>query len=261
MSPAAALALAAIQTAVPPPPVICPTVALAATPPRVVTLVGRDMQDWRGPVVELEIAVTADELAAFGKLAFLRMAGRPFAGGLLERRVDDMGVMRFRLSFAPDQLSLLASGGKIELVERSGPGLAVTLAPVDAAALANCIAPLIVPAAAANAANAPYARHSWTFVPLEPNQPLAIRRRGNTSSAYPSKALSEGRQGTSRVAVTIGPDGRIDACTVIVSSGHDDLDTASCGAARRSYYLPATDAKGEPVETKAEQNLVWKMAD
>lgn len=255
---AVAAAQAEMAQPLPQPSVQCPSVALAAMPPREVTLQASDIENWRGPVIELSIAVTGDEAQAFGKLAFIRVAGSPLAGGRLERPVDEKGVISFRLAFTPDQLAILAQGGTLELVERGGPGLKLSLSPADAAPLVTCLAESPQPFAPANA---PFMQRSWTFVPLLPNQPVSIRSRGNPSFDYPPKALSEAREGTSRVGVTIGTDGRIDDCVVIVSSGHADLDAASCRVARRSTYLPATDANGEPVEFKAEQNLVWKMGE
>lgn len=253
---AAAAAQAEMAQPLPQPPVQCPSVAVAATPPHAVALVASDVGSWRGPVIELNIGVSAEEAQAFGNLAFIRLAGSPLAGGRLERAVDDQGAISFRLAFAPDQLAMLAQGGALDLVERDGPGLKLLLAAADVAPLSSCLAANVQPIAGGAV---PLMPRSWTFVPLAPNQPVSIRARGNPNFEYPVRALSEGREGNSRVAVTIGPDGRIDSCTLIVSSGHADLDYASCRAARRSSYLPATDAKGEPVETKAEQSLVWKM--
>lgn len=255
---AAAAAQAEMAQPLPQPPVQCPPIVLAATPPRAVTLVASDVGSWRGPVIELNIGVTADEAQAFGKLAFIRLAGSPLAGGRLERAVDDQGAISFRLAFAPDQLTALAQGGTLDLVERGGPGLKLALAAADPAPLASCLTAGVQPI---SVGAVPVMPRNWTFVPLAPNQPVSIRSRGNPNFEYPARALSEGREGNSRVAVTIGTDGRIDSCTVIVSSGHADLDHASCRAARRSSYLPATDANAEPVETRAEQNLQWKMGD
>jgi TonB family protein len=255
MSSLALVALAFAQPEHAPPPVQCPAIILSATPDRSVSLSASEVDSWRGPVLELNLAVTAAEAAAFGKLAFIRLGGKAFAGGFLGRPVDERDAISFRLAFEPDQLSLLSKGGPLELVERAGPGLSLMLAPADPAPLAACLAKNAVPPDPRNAA---FMARTWTFVPLEANQPLSIRSRGNPDFAYPVKALAEDREGSSRVAVSIGPDGRIDTCQVIVSSGHADLDEASCRAARRSSYWPATDAKGEPVETKAEQNLEWK---
>lgn len=262
----AALALAAAQPAAPagpalpaPPPVIlCSPSPLIATPARAATLVPSDMTGARGPLIDLELAVTADEEKAFGKLAFIRLDGKPFAGGTLFRRIDDAGAVRFALPFDFDKLPLLSGGITLELVEQAGPGLSLTLAPAASPTLQECVTRLVTDEFTRSPSYAP--RH-FTFLALEPNQTLGLRTRGRTGDDYPAKALAEGREGITRIGVEIGTDGRIASCTVLVSSGHTDLDTASCRTARRSSFLPATDAKGEPVETKAEQNIIWKMAD
>jgi TonB family protein len=232
--------------------------ALSPAAGRTATLVTIAAGDWRGPEMQLRLAVTDDEARAFGRLAFLRIAGKAYTGGQFYRTPDETGQIHFVLSFSPDQIALFAGGGEFEMVERGGPGLKVALAATDPAPLLACLAAKANPL---TPAQVPASLRTWTFVPLQPDQPLAIRSRGNTNLNYPSKALAEGREGISRVAVTIGLDGRIDQCAVIVSSGHPDLDAESCRTARRSSYFPATDAKGEPIETKAEQNLVWKMGD
>lgn len=70
-----------------------------------------------------------------------------------------------------------------------------------------------------------------------------------STTDYPSRALSQGRQGILTFRVLIGMDGYPKKCWVIVSSGHQDLDQAGCsGLLKRARFHPATDSDGKPVE-------------
>jgi periplasmic protein TonB len=236
----------------------CPAVVLAAPPARRVTLVTSDLPDWRGPRLELQLGSTAEEVIGFGTLKLVRLSDKTYAGGVLGRRVDEQDQHWFTLSFEREQLAVLASATDIELVSETEESLRFLVTPIDPAPVKECLATKAVPA---SPMTDPLTRRSFTFVPLEPNQPLRLRHRFNPSSHYPAKALQEGREGTSRVALTIGASGRITECTVVVSSGHADLDAASCRAVRSSVFLPETNWAGDPVAVKREQMLQWKIGE
>ena len=62
------------------------------------------------------------------------------------------------------------------------------------------------------------------------------------------------------VRVTIGPDGRVTACTVSGSSGSNDLDEAACqGMQRYARYRPALDAAGNPTTGSANTTIVYQL--
>lgn len=246
-------ALSSAQISEPRAPVQCPDIALAATPARSARLSVNEVDGWNGPLLQIHLGATSEEVAALGKIAFLRFGGQIFAGGHLGRTLTEDGMMLFVLPFDGEALAPLAAGGKLELVEQDGPGLSLTLAPVAAESMAACIAAHALP-------RVPYPPRRNSFVATKPDQPLQIRFRGYVHSYYPAKALQEEREGVSRVAMTIGTDGRIAACQVTISSGHADLDAASCRAARTVVYFPATNAAGEPIEKQVVQNLDWKIA-
>lgn len=54
-----------------------------------------------------------------------------------------------------------------------------------------------------------------------------------TTNDYPSRALQQQRQGTTAFRLEVGPGGRPTACTITISSGHSDLDAATCKALMR----------------------------
>ncbi|QTD57615.1 energy transducer TonB [Parasphingorhabdus cellanae] len=63
---------------------------------------------------------------------------------------------------------------------------------------------------------------------------------------YPHKALREERKGSVALLLTITRMGRVGACEVTQSSGHDDLDQAACkNLSRRARFVPAMDYYGK----------------
>jgi protein TonB len=79
-----------------------------------------------------------------------------------------------------------------------------------------------------------------------------------TSNDYPSRALREEREGTTGFRVTVGPDGRVTDCQVTSSSGHADLDAATCdNVRRRARFTPATDGEGHPTTGTYSNRIRW----
>ena len=235
----------------------CAAITLDASPARSVRLQASELTSVRGPVVYLMLGVAAEEGQRLGPGGFIRIGGQAFAGGRFSLVLDERNQMELMLAFDPDQLDRLSRGLVLELVRPDGSKQSMTLAAADPSSLRHCIDASAPPTPVAID---PLFRRNWTFVPLGPDQPLRIRSRRNPDSFYPRTALSEQREGVSRVQLVIGTNGHVDACEIVTSSGHADLDDASCRAARTSAYLPATDARGEPLETTMFQNLVWKTS-
>jgi periplasmic protein TonB len=64
---------------------------------------------------------------------------------------------------------------------------------------------------------------------------------------YPASAQSAGAEGTAQAQLTIGPDGRVQACNLIRSTGNGALDSATCNILRRrAKFVPAKDSNGNP---------------
>lgn len=93
--------------------------------------------------------------------------------------------------------------------------------------------------------------------------PKAATPKGNpgnwaTTNDYPSRALREEREGTTGFRVTIGTDGRVTDCQVTSSSGHADLDQATCdNVRRRARFNPATDGEGNPTTGSYSNRVRW----
>jgi protein TonB len=71
--------------------------------------------------------------------------------------------------------------------------------------------------------------------------------------------LQQEREGTTGFRVTIGVDGRVIDCTVTQSSGHDDLDAATCtNVKRRARFEPAV-RNGEKVQGTYSNRVRWQI--
>ncbi|HEY9091812.1 energy transducer TonB [Parasphingorhabdus sp.] len=87
---------------------------------------------------------------------------------------------------------------------------------------------------------------------------------GNWANAndYPSRALREEREGTTSFRVTVGTDGRVSSCQITGSSGHADLDEATCkNIQRRARFRPALDSNGEPMVATWSSRVRWQIPD
>ncbi len=96
-------------------------------------------------------------------------------------------------------------------------------------------------------------------VAKRPN-PIPKGNPGNwaNTSDYPSRALAQEREGTTRFSVTVGPDGRVQSCSITGSSGHGDLDDATCkNIQRRARFEPALDGNGNPTTGRWGSSVRW----
>lgn len=102
---------------------------------------------------------------------------------------------------------------------------------------------------------------------VAPDRSRAARPRGNASSwvtndDYPSSALREEAQGTTRVTVSIGTDGRVTGCNVTSSSGNAALDRAACtNLQRRARFEPALDRDGNPTTGSYSRGVQWVIPE
>lgn len=97
--------------------------------------------------------------------------------------------------------------------------------------------------------------------------PKAAVPRGNpaswaTSNDYPARALREEREGTTGFRVSVGTDGRVTDCQVTSSSGHPDLDQATCAnITRRARFTPAKDGSGNAVTGSYSSRIRWVIPE
>jgi TonB family protein len=76
---------------------------------------------------------------------------------------------------------------------------------------------------------------------------------------YPASARKQGRGGVVSFQLEIDRKGMVTGCDIIQSSGHRDLDMATCAAmALRGEFEPARDAKGKKALGAYVGSISWK---
>jgi protein TonB len=131
--------------------------------------------------------------------------------------------------------------------------IAVAPPPISAVAVAPPPPPVVIPIARPPA-------------PPAPSQARGVRPKNQNSWAsriqqnYPARALREGTEGTVGVNVTVGPDGRVSACSVSSSSGSSALDEAACqGMQRYARFDPALSSDGSPTSASWSTRIVYQL--
>ncbi len=75
---------------------------------------------------------------------------------------------------------------------------------------------------------------------------------------YPQAAMEAGIGGTVAVRFAVEIDGHVSHCVVTGSSGHPDLDSATCPVIEKRYlYKPARDERGRPVRSIIVMDFDW----
>lgn len=83
-----------------------------------------------------------------------------------------------------------------------------------------------------------------------------------TTNDYPSRALAKEQKGTTAFDLTISPEGRVSACQITQSSGHAELDKATCSLlTRRARFQPARDDTGQPTTGIWASRVRWEIPD
>lgn len=81
-----------------------------------------------------------------------------------------------------------------------------------------------------------------------------------TYDDYPARALREQREGTADFRLTFNERGSVVACEVTSSSGHADLDAATCTIARRrARFYPGKDRAGNPMGGTYSNRIRWQI--
>ena len=103
--------------------------------------------------------------------------------------------------------------------------------------------------------------------PPPPQAASRAKPRGNpggwlTDSDYPSRAQREERSGTAGFRLQIGPDGRVTDCTITSSTGHSDLDEATCRLLpRRARFSPAKGSDGNAMPDTYNGRITWRLPE
>lgn len=88
----------------------------------------------------------------------------------------------------------------------------------------------------------------------------AVLAEGCATPAYPSRAARMGDEGTVRLALLVGADGRVQNARVASSSGSRELDRAALNALSMCRFQPAIE-NGQPQAGWAQVEYVWRLED
>jgi TonB family protein len=142
--------------------------------------------------------------------------GAKFVGAFADDFAKASNLRVYRGDVLVDQLSLSGSAAAVAMVRRClGHVRAIT----DAA--------LREKQRLAHIADDPFSGTPSKDDP-EPRSPRTPPGVWLSDADYPSRAQREEREGTVGYRLEIGPDGRVTNCIVTSSSGHADLDEATC---------------------------------
>ncbi|KLE35188.1 energy transducer TonB [Aurantiacibacter luteus] len=95
---------------------------------------------------------------------------------------------------------------------------------------------------------------------------LASPRNGPTgwitNDDYPRRDLARENEGSARYRLVVGSNGRVDACEITSSTGHDGLDAATCRLIQsRARFDAATNAQGERVVGTYTGSVTWRIPE
>lgn len=97
--------------------------------------------------------------------------------------------------------------------------------------------------------------------------PSPARPRGNpglwvTVDDYRSSWINQEKTGTARIRLEVGASGRVETCTVTASSGHPELDAATCKlVSSRARFDPAKDGTGAKVSGNYSTSVRWELPE
>jgi protein TonB len=107
----------------------------------------------------------------------------------------------------------------------------------------------------------PIPKPAPSFTPREA-QPLGRPGDWVTPNDYPARELREGNQGVTQFRVSIGADGKVQSCAIIISSGYPGLDVATCTkVTARARFNPAHDASGAKVSGSYANSIRWVIPE
>jgi TonB family protein len=79
---------------------------------------------------------------------------------------------------------------------------------------------------------------------------------------YPMNAFEKRWEGVTSFDLLVDPSGRVVDCTVSKSSGHEDLDKATCSLASfRARFTPARGPGGEPAYGVYRSQAIWVIPE
>lgn len=104
-------------------------------------------------------------------------------------------------------------------------------------------------------------------VPRPTFDAVGAKPRGNpgtwvTVNDYRSSWINREWTGVARFKLDIGVNGRVENCTITASSGHPELDRATCQlVSNRARFDPAIDATGAKTSSTYSNSVRWELPE
>ncbi len=103
--------------------------------------------------------------------------------------------------------------------------------------------------------------------PVSSFAPISARPRNDPNGwvdtrDYKGNWIRQELTGRARFRLEIAADGRVAGCTITGSSGHPELDAATCAlVTRRARFQPARGSEGEPVASSYSNAIDWQLPE
>ncbi len=101
----------------------------------------------------------------------------------------------------------------------------------------------------------------------EPFKPVALSPRNDpsrwlTDRDYKSNWIRKEMFGSASFTLSVGTNGRVENCSITRSTGHAELDAATCQlVSKRARFTPAKNGLGEPVGGSFSSSIRWVLPD
>jgi protein TonB len=103
--------------------------------------------------------------------------------------------------------------------------------------------------------------------PPQPFKPVGAAARGNpgtwvTNADYRPRWIRENLTGSARFTLSIDANGKVTNCTITRSTGHAELDQATCQlVTKRARFDAARDGMGKPVAGTYSNTIRWNIPE
>lgn len=127
--------------------------------------------------------------------------------------------------------------------------------------------PIIIPQPAIQPRLFPQPMPQPSSAPSPSFMPEGARPRGNPASwvtvnDYRSSWINREMTGIARFRLEVGASGRVEGCTIVASSGHPELDRATCAlVTQRAKFDPAKDDTGAKVGGSYSNAVRWELPE
>ena len=153
----------------------------------------------------------------------------------------------------PQQPTVLTPAEPVFHLPTKGPTVPWTPVPTQDVVIAQP-GPIEVPKADPPALPTPVVRT------VEPARAKANLASYVSDEDYPSNAVRNEEQGTTRFRLAVGPDGKVKDCTVTSSSGSSALDSTTCRLMKqRARFTPARNNRNELTGDTVTSAIRWVL--